>query len=123
VLAPLTLELRPERYPFWSRGRLQAVKRADLFARRTAAAGVDVFPDAAGTGSKDTLANGAALRLHATRLTHTLRSAPTGHVHPPLRRQHDGRPVAGGCLGGVIPDPAEDFLYRRTAWNHTGSTE
>jgi Tc toxin complex TcA C-terminal TcB-binding domain len=34
-VAELTLNLREEHYPFWSRGRLEAVKRADLFAKPT----------------------------------------------------------------------------------------
>jgi hypothetical protein len=78
VLAPLTLELRPEHYPYWSGGRLNAVKRADLFARLAGTGGVDVFPDGAGTGSKDTLTRDAALRLHRTQLQNVIPAGPTG---------------------------------------------
>lgn len=37
-----------------------------------------MFPNATGTGNKDTLANDPALRLHATQLQHAAPSAPTG---------------------------------------------
>jgi hypothetical protein len=33
--AELTLKFREEHYPFWSRGRVEAAKRVDLFARET----------------------------------------------------------------------------------------
>jgi hypothetical protein len=52
--APLTLNLRPEHYPFWSQGRLEAVKRVDFFAK-TVKNVVDISTNADGTGSKDTL--------------------------------------------------------------------
>lgn len=78
VLAPLALTLRPEHYPFWSRGRLQAVKRADLFARRAAAAAVDVFGDATGTGAKDTLTRDPSLRLHTAELHNVPPAGPLG---------------------------------------------
>ncbi|MGH9960057.1 MAG: hypothetical protein ACREBC_23530 [Pyrinomonadaceae bacterium] len=32
-VAELTLNLREEHYPFWSRGRLEAIKRVNLFAK------------------------------------------------------------------------------------------
>jgi hypothetical protein len=66
--AELTLNLRAEHYPFWSRGRLQEVKRVDLLAHSSKhplpATSLDVFDKADKndpTANKDTLAKGTAL--------------------------------------------------------------
>jgi Tc toxin complex TcA C-terminal TcB-binding domain len=68
--AELTLNLREEHYPFWSRGRLQAmkVKRVDLLVHSSKhplpATGLDVFDKADKndpTANKDTLAKDTAL--------------------------------------------------------------
>jgi len=58
--APLTLNLRPEHYPFWSQGRLAAFKRVDFFAQTTKNT-VDITTNADGTGNKATLAKDSSL--------------------------------------------------------------
>jgi hypothetical protein len=63
----LALTLRPEHYPFWSRGRLESVARVDLLARSTkdpVPASLVVFDQANDQPAKakeDTLAKDAAL--------------------------------------------------------------
>ena len=65
-------------YPFWSQGRLDAVKRVDLFAR-TAKNNVDISENADGTGKKDTLAKDNSLGdLLAGKLTKISLPAPLG---------------------------------------------
>lgn len=76
--AELTLNLREEHYPFWSQGRLDAVKRVDLFAK-TATNTVEVADKTDGTGNKDTLVKNASLGdLRAGKLTNIPLPAPTG---------------------------------------------
>jgi len=76
--AELALNLREEHYPFWSQGRLDAVKRVDLFAR-TAKNNVDISENADGTGKKDTLAKDNSLGdLLAGKLTKISLPAPLG---------------------------------------------
>jgi len=54
--AELSLELRPEHYPFWSRGRLQTVEHASLIARVGEQPDVIVLTkNADGSGSSDEL--------------------------------------------------------------------
>ena len=73
--AVLTLNLREEHYPFWSKSRLEAVKRLDLFAK-TNKNSVDI---ADGTGNNDTLAKDASLgNLCAGKLTNIPLPAPIG---------------------------------------------
>lgn len=77
-VAALTLDLRDEHYPFWSRGRLAAVRRADLIAKtRKSAVSVSNQPDLA---DSDTLGNGDASLgdLRAGKLVKTRFPAPTG---------------------------------------------
>lgn len=50
----LSLDLREEHYPFWSRGSLDAIKRVDVYAR-TAKASVEVTAQPDGSGPKDVL--------------------------------------------------------------------
>jgi hypothetical protein len=50
----LTLTLRPEHYPFWSWGRLEAIRRAEIFAS-TKKTTVTVAENADGSGAVDTL--------------------------------------------------------------------
>jgi Tc toxin complex TcA C-terminal TcB-binding domain len=77
-VAELTLNLREEHYPFWSRGRLEAVKRADFFAK-TAKTSVEVADKADGTGNKDTLVKDASMGdLRMGKLTNISLPAPTG---------------------------------------------
>lgn len=77
--APLTLDLKPEHYPFWSQGRLEAVKRVDLFAK-TAKNSVKVTDKPDGVENKGTtLAKDASLGdLCAGKLTNIPLPAPTG---------------------------------------------
>ena len=94
----LVLNLRPEHYPFWSKGRLNSVARVDILARGTkdlALASVDVFDkldttDA--TAKKDTLAKDPAMgNLLVGKLTHIgLPAKPDGQ----LRLFFDANPMA-----------------------------
>lgn len=52
--AALTVNLREEHYPFWSKGRLGGLKAVDLFVRTTKNA-VQVFEKPDGTGNKTSL--------------------------------------------------------------------
>lgn len=80
VRAGLTLNLREEYYPFWSKGRLEAVKRADLFAQ-TVKNSVEIIDQPDGMGNKDTLVKNASLGdLCAGKLTNIPLWAPTGKL-------------------------------------------
>ncbi len=60
--AELSLNLREEHYPFWSKGRLKAVKQVDAYARfDKTAPKVTIVKNADGTGEKDELSIGAPL--------------------------------------------------------------
>lgn len=77
-VAELTLDLREEHYPFWSQGRLEAVKRVDLYAK-TAKNSVVIGDKPDGTGNKDTLVKDSSLdNLRAGRLTNIALPAPIG---------------------------------------------
>lgn len=57
--AELALKLQEKHYPFWSKGRLEAVKRVDLFARISK--GVKITqPQDDGTEKEDALVKGSA---------------------------------------------------------------
>ena len=58
--ATLDLELRQEHFPFWSQGRLEAVKRMDLFAEASQTVEIADAPDGTGKHSlvKDTSLGG-----------------------------------------------------------------
>ena len=58
--SPLALELRQEHFPFWSQGRLKAVKRVDWFAKNGKAP-LEITENADGTGNKDTLVQDKSL--------------------------------------------------------------
>ena len=76
--AELTLNLREEHYPFWSKGRLEVVKRADLFAKTTKN-NVEITDKADGTGNKDTLVKDNSLGgLRIGKLKSISLPAPTG---------------------------------------------
>lgn len=76
--AALSLVLREEHYPFWSRGRLGSIKRVDLFAK-TAKATIEVTDLMDGAGNKDTLVPDASVgNLRAVKLAHIAPPAPTG---------------------------------------------
>src|SRR5262249_39558621 len=77
-VAELTLNLRDEHYPFWSRGRLETVKRVDLFAKN-ARTDVKITDRADGTGQPDTLIKDTAMgELRAGKLTNIPLPTPTG---------------------------------------------
>jgi hypothetical protein len=76
----ISLDLREEHYPFWSRGSLDAINRVDVYAR-TAKAGVEVTAQADGNGPKDMLVPDAALgNLRVGELKHVpLPQSPVGN--------------------------------------------
>lgn len=75
--AELTLNLREEHYPFWSKGRSKELKRVDLFAR-TDKNSVEIADKADGTGIKATLGKDTSMgNLCAGKLTDPL-PAPIG---------------------------------------------
>jgi hypothetical protein len=77
-VAGVTLDLREEHYPFWSQGRLEAVKRVDLYAKTTKNS-VEISDEPDGTGNKDSLVKDTSLdNLRAGRLTNIPLPAPTG---------------------------------------------
>jgi hypothetical protein len=54
--AELSLDLRPEHYPFWSKGRLKTVQRADVIARVSDEVdSIEIAEKPDGTGEWDTL--------------------------------------------------------------------
>lgn len=63
--AELSLTPRPEHYPFWSRGRLEAVRGFNLFARSSKTGGIGIAEKADGTGKADELKLDQTLGLHA----------------------------------------------------------
>ena len=76
--AVLTLNIKEEHYPFWSKSMLEAVKRLDLFAK-TNKNSVDIADKADRTGNNDTLAKDASLgNLCAGKLTNIPLPAPIG---------------------------------------------
>jgi hypothetical protein len=76
--AELSLNLREEHYPFWSKGRLEAVRQAIWFARTTQNI-VEVDDQADGTGNKDTLVKDATMgNLRAGKLANIPLPAPAG---------------------------------------------
>jgi hypothetical protein len=68
VFAKLTLDLKPEHYPFWSIGRLGTVNRADLFAETTTI-GVKVSRQLDGTGQDTLVAVSSLGKLKGCKLT------------------------------------------------------
>lgn len=78
VFAGLTLNLQPEHYPFWSKGRLGAVKSAGLYAK-TSESSVEVTENGDGTGKKDTLRTRLG-NLVTGPLTKNQPQSPTGNL-------------------------------------------
>jgi hypothetical protein len=77
TLAPLTITLRPEHYPFWSQGRLEAVLGVQMFAE--AANDVQIFAQGDGSGSPDTLSQSPGLGgLRTGKLINFQAPGPTG---------------------------------------------
>jgi len=79
--AKLTLNLKEEHYPFWSKGRLGELKQAGLFARINENS-IEIAEKADGTGLKATLVKDTSMgNLCAGKLTGQL-PAPIGEVTP-----------------------------------------
>jgi hypothetical protein len=77
-VAELALDLREEHYPYWSQGRLEAVKRVDLYAKTTKNS-IEISDTPDGTGNKDILVRDTSLdNLRAGKLTNIRRPDPTG---------------------------------------------
>jgi Tc toxin complex TcA C-terminal TcB-binding domain len=75
--AELSLNLRPEHYPFWSQHNLTAVKRIDCLAQSTK--DIEVASNAAGTENKTTLAKNASLgNLRTAKLPDAILPSPIG---------------------------------------------
>jgi hypothetical protein len=84
--AELSLELRPEHYPFWSRGRLKSVKEAVVIAK--VADGLDDIeidekPD--GTGKSDTLTDLSVKGVLKGELIKLKPSSPVSAPDTPLK--------------------------------------
>jgi hypothetical protein len=75
--AELSVELREEHYPFWSKGRLEAARRIDLFAR-TDIATLNVTEKRDGSGSKDAIGEQAFDGIRRGRLVNIPFPKPTG---------------------------------------------
>ncbi len=76
--ATLTLNLREEHYPFWSKGMLEAVKRLDLFAK-TAKNSVTIADKLDRTAKKDALVKDLSLgAIRAGKLANISLPAPIG---------------------------------------------
>jgi hypothetical protein len=88
-LYKLTLNLRPEHYPFWSQGRLNSVTQVDILSRSTkdpVPASLDVFDKADktdATAQKDTLTKDTAMgNLLVGKFTHIgLPATPAGDMN------------------------------------------
>ena len=85
--AELTLEVREEHYPFWSKGLLETVKRVDLFAKPTKGTKPTITvsnklsDEPAGTRKEDALVKDSSLGgLKAGKLTNIPLPAPTGKL-------------------------------------------
>jgi hypothetical protein len=83
--AELTLNLREELYPFWSKGRLEAVKRADIFAKPNDKTKPSIVianklkDDPAGTKKEDTLKKDPTMKdLRIGKLTNIALPLPIG---------------------------------------------
>ena len=75
--AELSLNLRPEHYPFWSQNNLTSVKRIDCLAQITK--DIEVASNAAGTENKMALAKNASLgNLRTAKLPDAILPSPIG---------------------------------------------
>jgi hypothetical protein len=79
--AGLTITPRAEHFPFWSTGRLQQVKRIDVFAKTSSSITVGLF----GSTVRDALGNVGLSQVKGSRLTETP-AAPTDPVALVLSR-------------------------------------
>jgi hypothetical protein len=79
--AELSIELKAEHYPFWSRGRLERLVDLFLFARTAKGGAIGLAEKADGSGKADTLERDAALGLHAGKLDQIgAPESPTGKL-------------------------------------------
>jgi hypothetical protein len=75
---PLSLTLREEHYPYWSKGHLEALQRVEILAE-TAKSTVNISDQPDGTGNKDVLVKDASMgNLRGGTLTHIPLPAPIG---------------------------------------------
>lgn len=78
--AELTLELGAEHYPFWSGGRLEALKAVELFAS-TGKNVIEINQAADGSGKKDSISKNATYgELRSGKLVHIPLPPPTGKL-------------------------------------------
>ncbi|MBD1930311.1 MULTISPECIES: toxin [Cyanophyceae] len=74
--AALMLNLSAEHYPFWSQGRLGAIKQVDFLAKTKNP--VEISTNVDGTGNKDTLGEPSLGNLRRGKLTNIPLQAPIG---------------------------------------------
>jgi hypothetical protein len=96
-LAPLTFTMRPEHYPFWSQGRLQAVLGVDFYANSSKDVQISDTPD--GTGNNDSLVRDDSLG--------GLRSGILKNIALP-------QPI--GAWAFYLSDNSMDDLWLAVAW-------
>jgi hypothetical protein len=75
----LSLELREEHYPFWSRGLLETIKRADIYAR-TAKAGLEVATKADGSVKVVLVPDSSLGNLKTGKLPNGAITSPVGNL-------------------------------------------
>jgi hypothetical protein len=75
----LSLELREEHYPFWSRGILETIKRADIYAR-TAKASVEVATKSDGSVKAILVSDTSLGNLKAGKLPDGAITSPVGNL-------------------------------------------
>jgi hypothetical protein len=73
----LSLNLREEHYPFWSRGILESIKRVDIYAR-SAKASVEVATQPDGTGKVPLVPDASLGNLKAGKLENATTTNPAG---------------------------------------------
>lgn len=82
--AELTLVLRPEHYPFWSQGRLETVRRADMIDK-TDETDIKITEKADGTGNMDTLPDTSLKGLLRGQLAKLAPPSPVSPADNPLK--------------------------------------
>jgi hypothetical protein len=75
----LSLDLREEHYPFWSKGSLEEIKRVDIYARTTKA-NVDVNTQPSETGKRTLVADASLGNLKAGKLENVKTTNAEGEV-------------------------------------------
>jgi hypothetical protein len=84
--AELRLDLRAEHYPFWSKGRLGGVARAEVIAKTGGqASNIDIVERSDGQGKIDTLTGATAKGLLQGTLTNLKPTSPVSEPQTPLK--------------------------------------